>query len=314
MFRLSHYHLFHQNLNPKIIAISDIHFSDKLKDSKLDSIRDFIAKKNPTHIFISGDLIDYGDMIDSESERARLTCWIKSLGKIAPTLIGLGNHDFYRASKDANSKWDISFNKDFFNSLNQLENIHILDNTSYEDNYIFVTGLTLPPVYYEKSSPASKNRSILKPRTENKSELIKSFNSLPKNLKSKLNENKLKFILIHSPIYLLDDEVSDLLSSYDYYISGHVHNGLVMPGLEEIWRSTRGLISPTRELFPKNLRNTIKTPSDKLIISGAITTFQKCSGKAQLLNFIYPIYVNFLEFSNQKSYQKRPKITHKYLK
>lgn len=312
MFRLSHYNFYHPHQPLRIIAISDIHFSDQVKNSKLQSIAKFLQRQQPTHILISGDLIDYGDLIDTKSEQNRLLSWLRSLGDIAPTLIGLGNHDFYRLGFNKKKDWLINFNQPFFDQINQLPNVYVLDNTSYEDRHLLVTGLTLPPTYYN-SVKHKRSNSIFTPETENKSVLQSTIESLPNHLHSNLPKHKLKLILIHSPVHLKDPKINQALSAYDYFISGHVHNGLVPPLIEEIWTSDRGFIDPSRNLFPKNLRNTIKTAQDKLIISGAITTFQKCSGRAQFLDIFYPIYINLLEFSNDQKHQRKPRISHKYL-
>lgn len=76
------------------------------------------------------------------------------------------------------------------------------------------------------------------------------------------------FFLSHSPIYLTDIEFENELEKFDYYISGHMHNGSVPSGLYELWPYNRGLISPNKEFFPKNERNTLINKEDKLIING----------------------------------------------
>ncbi|MDO4759191.1 MAG: metallophosphoesterase [Candidatus Saccharibacteria bacterium] len=309
-FHLTTHHFYRQSHHSlKIFSISDIHFSDQVSSKLLSAIAQLFRQHHPTHILIVGDLIDYLQVIEQPSEKQRLLDWLAELGQIAPTIIGFGNHDFYRlASTGFSRHWLIARPTKFFREIRSLPGLHLLDNQAYQDDQLFVLGFTLPPAYYHATRP-----SFLSPKFEDQHLLIQEFQKLPTQLRVNLPTTKLKFALVHSPLHLLEPTVTPLFAEYDYLLSGHLHRGITPPIINEIWPSTRGFISPTRHLFPKNVRNTIRTNEDKLIINGAITTLQKCTGPLRILNGLFPAYINLLEFSNQKKYVRKPYIKKEYL-
>ena len=287
----------------KVASLSDLHFSYTITEEKLKAIIKFLNSYKPNYILFPGDLLDSTGMIENKEEYMRIKNWLKELGNTAPTLISLGSHDYYKKEKDENTgktHWIYYYPKYFIEDVNTLNNVKILDNQKYEDDNVSIVGYTQSMDYFHPKT--DKPKSILKPAPENKECMIKELNELKKTLIDSTNKNKLNLIMIHSPIYVNDPNIKDLLKEYDYVFSGHMHNGCVPPVLYEIWRSDKGLIAPNKSLFPNNERDTLKTNKDKLIVNGPLTTFQECTGQLQKFNILYPMYITQADFTNDKQY------------
>ena len=69
-----------------------------------------------------------------------------------------------------------------------------------------------------------------------------------------------------------------------------MHNGMVHPIMEKVWKGNRGIITPTKKFFSKTaLTRGIKTKEEKvLIVSGGITKLSKSS-----TNFLYHFNDNY---------------------
>ena len=124
--------------------------------------------------------------------------------------------------------------------------------------------------------------------------------------------DKLKFALIHAPTHLQTPDIEFLLQPFDYILSGHMHNGIVPPVLDEFWRNQKGIISPTKKLFSGACRHTLETYDDKLIVVGPVTTFHAHLGLLEKLNVFYPTYLTYLEISDKKTYARKPYVKHTY--
>lgn len=292
-FRTTSYKLYKNELskNLKIFVMSDIHFSYAVSDEKLDYILAEIAKENPHYVFLVGDLIDSSEVLIDKCERKRLISWIEKLSSITKLMITLGNHDSYGINP-INNEWIRKYDSLFFEEIDKMDNVHVLNNLSYEDEWIYVTGFHASHEYYHPIRGGSERRETLLEELED---------SIPSSMPS----DKIKFFLFHSPIWLTDKEVSKALEEYDYFISGHMHNGCVPPVLDELWPSDRGLISPSKHLFEHNARNTLIDSTDKLIVSGAVTTFHACSKGMRIFNILFPIYNSIIEFTNHKEYERK---------
>ena len=313
LFHETNIKFYSKTKTPKICVISDIHFSYRVKDEKLNSLVDKLIERNPDYIFIPGDLVDSNDMISNAEEEARLLSWLEKLGKIATVLISKGNHDVYKkASKShrqkTGNKWEVIDNSNFVKKVNALDNIYYLDNEKYEDKNIYVLGLTLSAKYYCLFKSDKKNTKD----GENVNELLKELDDIDQKLIANLPKGKLKFALIHSPAKLDDFRVQAELAEFDYFISGHMHNGLVTPVISEIWQSDRGVINPSRKPGAHNSRLSRRTIENKMIITGAVTTWHESVGVFHKLNTLYPSYFTTLEFTKNEQY-KKPDITRKYL-
>ncbi len=264
-------------------AISDLHFSYTLSNKKLLLIANKLTEINPNYILFPGDVIDSVDMIKDTHERKRLLSWLSDIATIAPTLISLGSHDYYQ--KKEHGGWQYHPDEAFYNEVNNLPNVSLLNNASYQDSDVFVTGITQSYAFYHLGAKHDENKEAL-------------ITDLKSNLPQTIPDDKLALLLIHSPIHLADFDVLELLSKYDLVICGHMHNGCVPPIIYELWKTTRGFISPKKAFFPPYERNTLKTRQDKILVNGPLTMFQECTGPLQLANIIYPIYNSVIDYSN----------------
>jgi predicted MPP superfamily phosphohydrolase len=300
----------------KVCILSDIHFSYRVRNQKLNSLREKIEKRKPDYIFMPGDIVDSNNMIENKAEEKRLLKWLASLGEIAPVLISEGNHDVYKkTSKEkrraSGDKWEIYKNSAFQKKVNSLKNVHYLDNEVYEDENLYCFGLTLSPKTY---CLLKAEKGIMKTSKtgEDIDEFLKSLKSVEKKIKN-LPKDKLKVALIHSPASLSNKDIKSELSEFDYFISGHMHNGLVIPGVAELWHSDCGVVSPSRKLIAKNTRLSRRTLKEGLIITGAVTTWHESVGLAHNLNALYPSYFTTVKFVSDKEF-KEPKVHKRYLR
>lgn len=282
-FYTTGYKLYTDKINEKIRVsiISDIHFSSTFKDKKINLIIDHMKKINPNYILIPGDIVDNLNELDNERTKLKFYEFLSDLGKISKVIMSYGNHDLY---KKENSKLNFFFDKEFYNEINKIENVTLLNNDYYEDKDLYVYGITLSGKYY--GHPHKEYLEVLK------KELL--------NIKKCNENNKIKILLMHSPMHV--DKVFDYFSQYDYVVCGHMHYGCVPPILNEIWKSDRGIISPTKKLFNCNSRNVLISKKDKIIVNGAVTTFSKGSGILQIFNVFYPIHDTYIDFTNDEKY------------
>ena len=291
LFHETNYKIYNEkaNKNLSFVILSDLHFSYRIKNDKLDRIFNEVKNIKPDYILFPGDIIDSTDMIKDHKEEKRFLSWLKKLGTIAPVLMSLGSHDFFK--KDL-KKWKYNFDEKFYKKMDSVENVYLLDNSSYEDKNIFVVGYTQSFEYYHPN----KILNIFKPINEDKSIMLKEVKELNKKIKT--NSKKLNLLLVHSPVCVIEPEILKELNNYDFFISGHMHNGCVPPVLYELWNSTRGLIAPNFQLFPKNERNTLRKRGDKLLVNGPLTMFHECTGLLDKVNIFFPSYFSTLNITN----------------
>lgn len=276
----------------KFVVLSDLHYSYCVKNEKLDRILNEIRNIKPDYILFPGDIIDSTDMVKDHKEEKRFLNWLKKLGEIAPTLMSLGAHDFYKRDKIGPHRWTYDFNKRLYKKLNDIKNVYLLDNTFYEDNNVFVVGYTQSFEYYRYGN----HKSLY----EDKDTMLKELKELHKKIF--LNPKKVNLLLVHSPMRINEPEILKELKDYDYYISGHMHNGCVPPVLYELWNSTRGIVSPNTNFFPKNERNTLRNKGDKLLVNGPLTMFHVNTGLFERMNFLFPSYLSILNLTNDQNY------------
>ena len=293
-----------QSKSLKIAVISDIHFSRLVKNLKLRAIIKQFEQARPDYIFMPGDLIDTLECVDSLSERERFLSFLKNLTAISSVhkmIVSLGNHDFYRIPENKKG-WHIVRDEEFLKSLREVPNLVLLDDEIYQDDDIYCFGYTQKKSYYTEDGVnfAENAEAQLE-------DLTKTLETIPEPPK-----DKLKFALIHAPTHLQTPDIEFLLQSFDYILSGHMHNGIVPPVLDEFWRNQKGIISPTKKLFSGACRHTLKTYDDKLIVVGPVTTFHAHLGLLEKLNVFYPTYLTYLEISDKKTYARKPYVKHTY--
>ncbi|MFV0249514.1 MAG: metallophosphoesterase [Bacilli bacterium] len=248
------------NYKKKIALISDIHFSSNYKKLILDKIIKNLIQNNPDYICIPGDIIDQTLELNDINKKYLLE-FFKTLGQIGIVIISLGNHDVSNYQK---GNYQNKYDKEWFMKLNTIENVHFLDNNSFISEEFCFLGLTLSFDYYYKSPHEDINSFI---------------NSINDDIYPNLRTNKFNIMLCHSPYVVLEDIVLEkvkIISKMDLILSGHMHNGVMLPLMNRL-KGSRGLVGPFMKLLPKNARGmVIKKLNDKeikLIISGGIITF-----------------------------------------
>lgn len=257
-----------------IVHLSDIHFSSITKVKDLEKIYNEVKKIRPNYIMITGDLIDTPMITKNNSKIKELITFLAKMGKITKVLISIGNHDVLC---DDDYK--------FFNKINDLYNIYVLDNKSYFDEFIYVCGFTLPNEYYYNVNKQEDMPILLNHLNKHK-EIV---NKLPKNIP--------KVALIHSPIKVASYDVLKKLHEYDLILSGHTHNGMVPDWLTFMFKKNMGIISPYKSLLPEiakgKIEKNINNKKITIIINGGFTKLSKKSGKIlSNLNFLYNKSIN----------------------
>ena len=296
----------------KVCLMNDLHYNEGTTNEKLKMILKKIEKLKPNYIMLLGDIIDSVNSINDLKTRKKLLLWLKDIGEVSKTLISLGSHDYCKKIKNPqkiNDNWSFNNLNEYINDINSQKNVKVLHNTSYEDDKIFVTGYTQSIEYYNPTR--DENSSIFTKSVEKKEIMRRELKTLRENI-TYIPKDKVNFIMIHSPIYLKDNDVNEYLKEYDYYLSGHMHNGLVPPIINELWPSSRGIMSPTRHFFADNCRNTLKYKSDKLIVNGPLSTFHDNHGLFSKFNFIYPSCISILDFTKDKEYDTDKIYTKRY--
>ena len=270
---------------------SDIHKSNTVSKEKLYNIIDFINDSNTDYVGIGGDLIDLtNDFKDNKEEKRILINWLKDISSNYKTLISLGNHDFL---KKTNNNYEYEYLKDFWEEINSINNIYLSHFTrTYVDNNVYIYMPELDYQYYENTT-----------HDEDINVLIKTLKD-DKDIITNLNPYKIKIMMIHSP-YLLDNkEVLEYIKEFDIILSGHMHNGLVLPLIGKIIKNNRGIVTPCGKLFKDNCRGVKILEIDKkqiyLIISGGITKLSKNSGLLNRFDSIYPSNIENVRILSKK--------------
>ncbi len=298
---------------PSFVLLSDLHFSSKIKDSVLEKVAVWTKVQKPDYILFLGDLVHCLDELNNASQNKRLTRFLERLADIAPIIAILGNHDYYRNDNERRGCWRISNPAPILNAFKDNPRITFLVNESYEDERLYLYGISPDMDYYFYDSAHGGKSTIFSPEFEDKNILIHDFKQIPNEQLHNLPKNKIKLFLCHSPVYLADKEIKPYLKDFDAYISGHMHNGVVPPAINDFWQSDRGILAPGNALLPRRTRNAIMTYKDPNIILGAIQTIQPGFNLEGLLSHAFPIYTATLTFSNNAANKRHPRKKRQYL-
>ena len=270
------------NKDITLIHLSDIHFNKNTNIKMFDKIKEEVYKNNPDYIVITGDTIDNPKIIKDKIKIKKLLLFLTDLGSFTKVIISLGNHDTI-----------LHEDLKFFKNLNDLKNIYVLDNDTYVDELIFISGVTLPTKYYYNITKDESKEILI----EHLKKYKKLINNLPENLP--------KVSLNHSPIRLTDKEVLSYLKDYDLLLSGHTHGGMVPKILDKFFKPNQGIIAPNKKLLPDVARgkviNRMPNKDVTLIINSGTTKLSSHSAKLlNKLNFVYNIDINKIIITNKK--------------
>lgn len=224
-----------------IVHISDLHACTLIDDLFLKSIAQKISYLNPDYICFTGDLLDDGMLSEDISTCMKLKEWLQFLAMIAPVILIRGNHD----SLSFQNRIIEYYNSDtFFNSLNDIANVHVLVNNKLSlNNHITFVGVDAccnTKNYYEGKERKNDFSSYITPIID--------------TIKTSLDDDALNVLMFHSPIHLYDNKHEE----YTLLLSGHMHDGIVPNIVDKFVPTNRGILSPNKILFPKYARG-IKT-------------------------------------------------------
>lgn len=253
--------------NIKICHISDIHFNKKYNLKIFNNIINYLNNKQIDYICITGDILDSVDII-KEKDIKNLINFINNLSKISKVIISIGNHD---ESIYIKRKVKYKNTNKFFNKLSS-KNVIVLSNSYYETKDIIFIGYTKSFKLYKKEFTKEK-------------EANQEVNKLIKDT------NKYQILLSHSPVGMKDVKV-------DLILCGHNHNGLVPTKLEKIFKY-RGIISPSKKFFSKNMRGFIKE-NNIININGGIIKLSYVSGIFRYFNIFFKSHIDFIEIYRKK--------------
>lgn len=239
---------YNENVNKdiRILSVGDIHLSKRVDLKDVDKLLKVIESNNPNYICLLGDIIDTTEELTYKKRLLELDVLIKNCGNIAPTFIILGNHDYYYDNKN-----DLLIISHIWEDYERYSNIYLLNDRSYCDDNIFVGG------YLQKGKVYNSIEKDLLFHED-----LSKIDSLIKNLPS----DRFKLFITHSPEPIKSDINQRLLKDYNLIIAGHYHGGVVPSFLDKIIPKNNGLLTPTRDLFPKDVRGIVKLSSGTYLI------------------------------------------------
>ena len=255
----------------KIAHISDIHFSLGFNLKRLDIILDKIKKGSFDYVCITGDLIDIHNITRDEFF-VYFEKFLNDLSLICKVIISIGNHEYIEQLSDSYGICDdVSW-------LKKIKNVIVLDDDIYRCNNINFVGFN-PSIKYYKD----REREIL---SEDNLRLYKLINKL---------DDGYNILLCHTPTFFYQSDNYKKIKDFgklNLILCGHTHGGMIpsfLPG-------NFGIISPTKKLFPSNVRGKKIINGVVIIISSGIT---KLSRKSKLMKFtdIYGENINEIEIN-----------------
>ncbi len=299
--------------NPiNFVLLSDLHFSSKIKNYVLQSVVEFTQQQKPDYILFLGDIVHSLDELDNEAQITRLKSFFEGLAAVAPVFVSYGNHDYYRYDQYYRGRWRVVSPEKLTNILTSIKNIHVLENNSYEDGKIHLYGFSTDSEYYCYDSAHRPKNNVINPEQEDKNIFIHNLKQIPEKELHKLNKKKINLFLSHSPVFINDKEVKPFISDFDAIVSGHMHNGVVPPALNDVWLSDRGILGPGHNLLPHRTRNASMSYKDPNIILGAIQSVQPSLSPVGILGRAFPIFVATLEVSNNEHFKHCPRKKREY--
>lgn len=283
----------HVDSDIKITALGDLHISNKMGDKKLTPIMKQLEKEQSDYYAFLGDLVDSPLELTKTEKRLEVLRLLKAAAQIAPTMVILGNHDYITEEKKIGH---FDYKSDFFCELEEIPNLHFLNNSTYCDERIFFMGyLESFQYYYGKQQKFHEDLNAFYEEFRSQTKLYKDLpNHIP------------KIGLIHSPEYAKEEKNAALLKEYDLFISGHNHDGLIPFGIGN-W--TRGFTNAQKALFPNNTRGYRQLSSGtKMLISGGIVKIQDCAPTLlQPFNHLFSMQMDTIRFTNDKDLENKTK-------
>ncbi len=177
-----------EDLSDKFIQISDLHFTDKTKESRIDQISKAIKSQSPAAVFLTGDLVTDETGVEKAAELA------EKISKDYPLYIIFGNWDY----------WAMDYKVEEFKARLETAGAKVLVN----DAAVIASGTEKLNILGVKDPYTSG---------ELKNDIEKA--------EKKLNENdkSCRLLLAHSP-NIIKEAVN---KNIDLVLVGHTHGGQV---------------------------------------------------------------------------------------
>ncbi len=269
----------------KILAIGDVHISNLVSEKKLELLKKQILKEKADYIVFTGDLIDRIEEINDVYSLNKLKDLLGFAAKVSKTIVVLGNHDYIHRTNNN------SYIEEISGVIRSIDEVTLLDNEIYYDSNILFMGYTVPKEYYFKKEYDFKAFY---------DDFI-NHDLLYRNIDNSL----LTIALVHSPEFSNDRKCINLFKNYDLIICGHTHDGCVPFGIGNF---NRGIISPKKVFFPKNVRGLRKIGNGYILVTGGVVKISKCAPKLlHPLNHLCPVQMDVIKFSNEKKVSVRKK-------
>ena len=260
----------------KIALMSDIHYAPKYKTKILDDLYNQIIENKPDYICITGDILDNA----LYKKLDPLIKWFEDLAKISPVIIVYGNHD---TKKGYRHHWEEEQNSHLRNILNNIDNIHFLEDKTWQDNNIVFYGYNPSYKYYEIDR-----------------EKYSSFCHEMDKTHCPFKEDNYNILLIHTPINIykyIQNNPNTNLAKTDLILSGHTHNGCIpfciTRFFNKYFKTTRSLINPVRIFFAKYTQGKVYEKPEGFIHQ-AIIKFAYSTKFYSKFDFFYQKKVEFI--------------------
>lgn len=226
----------------RILAFSDLHFCKESMNRQsgyvLENLRRACREKKVDYIFFLGDLIHSLTVLMDVKVREKLEDFLDDLSCEAPIFIITGNHDVCDYS-DGPSHGAVR-RAEWYSWLQGVvaknERIHVLDENFvrgggiFDDGKIRVLGMSLPDSCYVTVDDNGRASA----------EVFREYAERILPELTKVDEREY-YLLVHTPQFLSEIEIDPRI----VVLSGHMHNGLVPPLLDELTRfSHRGVVGP----------------------------------------------------------------------
>ncbi len=263
-----------------ILIISDLHLTKDSESKNVSNLICYLIKFNKKFDFIciNGDLINDTSHLDNADLIFFLNILNSFINSGVKLIIIKGNHDTMYLE---NRKWKYD-NKDKLKEI-----ILNYTNSIFLDNEIFIHnkhqlafyGLTNSFEFYEK---VNEDANLY---YEELSKLIEKD--------STASDGYIRILLSHACRALVD--FHEFFAYFDFMISGHYHNGLIPNFLYDM-PSSRGIIGPQNNIFPKYSKGVFTCDNGYLILNGAINPFNEI----QPLNNLYGGFATTLSLNAKK--------------
>lgn len=253
------------SIDLNIILLSDIHYSNNVNKDVFNKI---LKKFNeidfkPDYICIPGDILDESTDFD-----LNVYNFFYELSKISKVIISLGNHDISKFGKKHMEYYDTKW----YYNITDIDNVYLLNNKQIKINNLTFTGYT---ALYDKNNKYN----------DNPLNTIKDLSNL------NFDTSDYNILLCHSPQSILGNNdlyENEFIKKQNLILCGHMHNGMILPLFDKLFKNNIGLIGPGKKLFPKYARGLIKFNDTTLIICKGFTKLAKHSSILRPLNILFP--------------------------